>query len=464
MREAQRSPLEWYVIEPRCADATEVRYTCHALSVRVIGLNASNNTDSESQVPLQRSYDIVVFGATGFTGSQAARYLASHPERDKFRFAIGGRSEDKLHAVATDMAEDGLSCDGVMVADGRDAAALDRLARKAHVVLSTAGPFAKFGSELVRACVAHGTDYVDITGETPWVRAMIDLHHVRAGNDGTRIIPCCGYDSIPSDLGMLFVADLFAQTTGMACTRVRAFHRGKGGINGGTVASMLNLQRDGGLSQLKDPFLLNPEGTRPASEREHRDPVGPIYSRQANAWVAPFFMGPINTRVVRRSHALLRQLPEGVQPLALDFSYQEYWKAPGVLGLAEAGALSAMQATTSMMGWLPGATKLVERVAVEPGEGPSEAAMDNGNFSCELVAQGETGEGEVGAVQARLWGKGDPGNRITIKCVCESALLIALQPEALPREPHGGVLTPASGLGLALVPRLEAAGIHFEAV
>lgn len=413
----------------------------------------------------ERTYDIVAFGASGFTGRQVARYLAGHPDCSQFRFAIAGRSEPKLKAVAEELAKDGLKADGVIVADGLDGEAMDSLASETRVVLSTAGPFAKFGSELVRACVQNATDYVDITGETPWVKALIDQHHERALDQGTRIIPCCGFDSIPSDLGALYAAHQLQAQAGVECQKVSAFHRAQGGLNGGTVASMLNLQREGKMSQLKDLFLLNPAGSRPSSERPHRDPVGPFYSKEAQAWAAPFFMGPINTRVVRRSQALLAYQPAAGSPFASDFVYQEYWKASGVFGFGEASAMATVQAGTSMMGWLPGASALVERMTADPGEGPSEKTMDNGFFSCDLYAHGTLGDerGDRSMVHARLEGKGDPGNRITVKCVCESALLLVLGEERPPGSLAGGMLTPATALGLPLVGRLEAAGVSFSA-
>ena len=410
-----------------------------------------------------RRYDLAVFGATGFTGRQAARYLAAHPERESYRFALAARSQEKLEALVAELTGDGLSADGVIVADALDGEAMDGLAAAARVVLSTAGPFARYGSELVRACVEHRTDYVDITGETPWVREMIDRHHERAARDGTRIVPCCGFDSIPSDLGALYVAEALHRETGARCSRVHAYHRGRGGINGGTVASLVEMQRGGGARRMRDLFLLNPEDRRPRSQSGHGDPVAPFYSSEAKSWAAPFFMGPINTRVVRRSHALLQGTERG-DLFADDFRYQEYWKAKGPLGFAEAGAFAFGQGMAQLGSALPGASRLIEAVAADPGEGPSEATMDGGFFSCDLYAEGDPPPG-AGAGRARrhsrLHGQGDPGNRITIKCLCESALLLALEREQLPSSPGGGVLTPATALGLALVPLLQRPGIDF---
>ena len=308
-------------------------------------------------------YDLVLYGATGFTGSQGARVLAAHRDRPHFRYAIAGRNREKLEAlrdaIALEVESDGApehyaGPDGVLVADAKDADAIDAMVANARAVATTAGPFWEYGNELVRSCVEQGVDYVDITGETPWIRGVIDRFHDHAEEQGTRIVPCCGYDSVPSDLGTWFAADQLQQRTGETCVEVRAFHRGKGGINGGTVASLLNLQKLGKTSELDDPYLLNPEGLKPAADsgeaRRDRDPAVPYYESRLRAWAAPFFMGPINTRVVRRSQALLQEFGEGYGP---GFRYQEYWKSGGPLGLLESGSLATIQATTMLFARSP---------------------------------------------------------------------------------------------------------------
>lgn len=393
----------------------------------------------------------MLYGATGFTGRQAAEYLAGHPERRSFRFALGGRSAERLDHLASRLAPD-----GVIVADALDATTIDAMVRQTRVIATTAGPFAKYGDELVRSCVEQGVHYADITGETPWVRSLIERFHARAARDGTRIVPFCGYDSVPSDLGTRFAVEQLRERTGEAGREVHAFHRGRGGLNGGTVASLLNLQREGKTRELEDPFLLNPPGSRPADERCHRDPRLPHWDAAMGGWAAPFFMGPINTRVVRRSHALLAEADGGYGP---DFAYQEYWLSPGALGWFESSTLSTMQAVAGAFARAPGAAGVLERLAPAPGSGPSQRTMDRGFFRCDLIAIGVEG----GQLHARLEGQGDPGNRITVKCLCESALALALDGEALP-ETRGGILTPATAIGLTLVARLERAGIGFRVI
>jgi short subunit dehydrogenase-like uncharacterized protein len=382
-------------------------------------------------------------------------HFAAHA--DGVRWALAGRSANKLEQVRQQCGP-GAAGAGIIVADAADTQALDALAGQAAVVLSTAGPFALYGSALVAACVAHRTHYVDITGETPWVRGLIDRHHAQAVRDGTRIIPCCGFDSVPSDLGAWLVAEAIWRQHGELCVSVKACHSMNGGLNGGTLASALNLIEAGQQALLADPFLLNPPGTAPRHPAEHADPVAPHRDADFDAWVGPFVMGPVNTRVVRRTAALLKA--RGDAAYGAHFSYQEYMRfGRGALAAAAAAGVSVgMRVGAAAMRFEAGRA-LARAVAVSPGQGPSQRTMDGGSFRCELV--GKTASGKV--VRGRVAGQGDPGNRATTKFVCESALALALQPQALPGgERGGGVLTPASGLGTALVRRLVAAGLAVE--
>jgi short subunit dehydrogenase-like uncharacterized protein len=249
----------------------------------------------------QRAYDVVLYGASGFVGRQTVAYFAQHAGH--LRWALAGRNEARLKQ-AREAAGAGAAKAGLVVADAADDKALAALAAQTKVVASTAGPFALYGSALVAACVAHGTHYCDITGETLWVRAMIDRHHEQAAEQGTRIVPCCGFDSVPSDIGALLVAEAVKREGGERCISVKACHSIRGGLNGGTLASLLNIAEAGELDRLGDPFLLNPEGPLPADRRAHADPLAPRHDSDFDAWLAPFVMAAINTRIVRRSVAL----------------------------------------------------------------------------------------------------------------------------------------------------------------
>jgi short subunit dehydrogenase-like uncharacterized protein len=400
-----------------------------------------------------RPWDVVLYGASGFVGRQTVHHFARHARR--LRWALAGRNEDKLRQVR-DAAGPGAAQAGLIVADAADAPALAALAAGARVVLSTAGPFALYGSALVAACVAQRTHYVDITGETPWVRQLIDRHHDRAARDGTRIVPCCGFDSVPSDLGAWLVADAVQREAGEPCVRLKACHTIRGGLNGGTLASLLNIAESGGLKALADPFLLNPAGTAPADLAAHADPPGAHRDSDFDAWLAPFVMAAINTRVVRRSAALAGP-GSGYGP---GFAYQEYLRTGRGAGAAATAAGLASGLGLSLMGLRLAPWRAALRALLPgPGQGPSEQAMDGGSFRCDLIGESASGH----RVRGRVAGTGDPGNRATTIFVCESALALAGDVRALPGGAgFGGVLTPASALGAVLARRLAAAGVTIE--
>jgi short subunit dehydrogenase-like uncharacterized protein len=402
----------------------------------------------------KRPYDVILYGATGFVGRQTVAYFAAHAKG--LKWALAGRSRDKLAAVRDAC---GAKQVGIVVADAADANALDGLARSARVVLSSAGPFALYGSALVAACARHGTHYADITGETPWVRDMIDRHHAQAANTGARIVPCCGFDSVPSDLGAWLVASALEREHGQACASVKACFSIRGGLNGGTLASLINIVNSGDARRLADPFLLNPAPPNGIDPRAHADPVAPHRDADFKAWVGPFFMGPINARVVRRSAALAtgRGKPKVYAP---GFHYQEYLRFGRGAGaaLVAAGMSLGMAMGQGALRFKP-ARWAAAALGPRPGQGPSERAMDRGSFRCELVGTGERGT----LVRGRIAGQGDPGNRATTIFVCEAALALAID-EARPPggAGHGDVLAPASALGDVLARRLAKSGMAIE--
>ncbi len=407
----------------------------------------------------RRAFDVVLYGASGFVGRQTVAYFAQHAGR--LRWALGGRNERKLRQVRK-AAGPGAAKAGILIADAADDDALAALAAQTKVVLSTAGPFALYGSALVAACVEHGTHYCDITGETPWVRELIDRHHERAAKDGTRIVPCCGFDSVPSDIGALLVATEVQRTSGKPCVSVKACHAMRGGLNGGTLASLLNIAEAGALDQLADTFLLNPAGTAPADRRAHADLLSARHDGDFDAWLAPFVMAAINTRVVRRSAALSLSDRKANRsgPYGEGFVYQEGMRAGrGVKGVALAAGLSLGVGVGAASLRLAPWRAVLGALLPAPGQGPSERTMDNGSFRCELVGVGADGT----QVHGRIAGRGDPGNRATTIFVCEAAMMLAADARKLPGGTRrGGVLTPATALGVPYAQRLAAAGITVE--
>ena len=401
----------------------------------------------------ERPYDVVLYGASGFVGKQTVQYFARHASREQVRWAIAGRNRQKLEAIRTQV---GAAVD-VLVADSQNQPEIDAIVSQTRVLLTTAGPFALYGNALVDACVRFRTHYVDITGETPWVKTLIDRYHTQAAADGTRIIPCCGFDSIPSDLGTYLVVRHLQRELGAACKQVNAYFQAYGGFNGGTLASAFNLYDSSGAAQLDDPFLLNPPTPHSQAEVDrNRDPQTPSFDSDLNTWVAPFFMGAVNTRIVRRSCTLYEKWQE---PYGPDFTYQEYLKFDEPLAW-----LKTMGVTVGLalfMGALqqPQLRSLLQPLLPQPGSGPSEQTMNEGWFSCELVGTAVDGR----KVRGLIRDQGDPGNRATVKFVCESALSLALQTDELPGgSARGGILTPATGLGDVLAERLRCAGMTVD--
>jgi short subunit dehydrogenase-like uncharacterized protein len=317
-------------------------------------------------------------------------------------------------------------------------------------VASTAGPFGLYGTPIVDACVRFGTHYVDITGETPWMREIAATYHERASAQGTRIIPACGFDSIPSDLGVLLMSRAVRDRLGVACREVRTYFQFSGGLNGGTVASLFNM--------LNAPRSSGTATTKSAADGRIRLVKGPQYDPEFGTWIGPFVMAPTNTHVVRRSLALAETAQ---QPYSPGFTYQEAMKFDAPLGRIRATAATAGLGLLFVGLRQPVTRALLGRILPKPGMGPSVKTMDAGWFTCDLLGIAEDGRTMRGLIR---YG-GDPGNRATTVFVCESALAIARDADALPGgRSYGGVLTPATGLGDVLAERLRRAGtvIHIE--
>jgi len=389
-------------------------------------------------------FDIIVYGATGFTGGQAARYMAANAPKD-LHWAVAGRNRERLGAIG---AETG--ADGIVVADITDVAAVDEMVSKTKVLLTTAGPYAPHGANLVEACVERGVDYVDITGETPWVHGLIERFHEAAAERGVRVVPFCGFDSVPSDIGTLLVVDALRER-GAETRTVSASFRMKGGLNGGTLASALGMAERGETAAMADWYLLNPEGTRPSAGKRDADRHSASWDEDRKVWLAPFVMAGVNTRVVRRSAGLAALYGN---PYGAEFSYSESletskrWKA---------------QATAAVSAAMVGGMRLalvrrfLAKLGPKPGQGPSDEVIEGGFFRVQIVAEGTGGV----KARARFEFQGDPGNRFTVTALCESALALVLDRDRLPGGlERGGVLTPATGLGAVLLERLRDAGVE----
>jgi len=411
---------------------------------------------------MSREFDVVVYGATGFVGELTARYLAEKAP-DGTRIALAGRSETKLAATRRRLPERAASWP-LVIADAQSPASLDALCARTRVVCTTVGPYLRYGENLVVAAASAGTDYVDLTGEVPFVHFSIAKADETARATGARIVHSCGFDSVPSDLGAFVLYQAVTEAdageltdTTMVLTSMR------GGLSGGTIDSMRVIAeqaKDAGTRQL----LLNPQalsgspGETPSAEmRSEPSDIAPVDAKKVDpslrGTLAPFFMSSYNTRVVRRSNALL----DGAY--GAGFRYQEAMAVGSVPGLSTvlAGLVSVgTGAFLGAMSFRP-TRSLLDRVLPKPGQGPSEQSRNAGHFVTQTFTRTSTGR----RFRSQMRASGDPGYKATAVMLGESALALALDRDRLPE--HSGVLTPAVGIGEVLVDRLRTAGFVIEA-
>jgi short subunit dehydrogenase-like uncharacterized protein len=384
-------------------------------------------------------FDIVVYGATGFTGQLVAEYLAAHYGNDKqLKWAMAGRSLAKLASVRDAI---GAPADTpLIVADASDVASLKAMIEQTKSVISTVGPYLLYGNDLVAACAASGTDYFDLCGETPWMRRIIDAHEATAQRSGARIIFSCGYDSLPFELGVFYCQETAKKVLGTPVSRVKGRIRAmKGTFSGGTAASGRALfeaaARDPSLLALmRDPFALTPGFQGP------KQPPGnkPMFDDDLQAWVTPFFMANINTRNVHRSNMLMGF------PYGRDFVYDEMQ----ITGPGEEGEASAKRI-------LAANNKMATSVAPKPGEGPSKEERESGSYDLLFVALAPDGR----QVRVAVKGDRDPGYGSTSKMIAECAICLLRDTPEL----KAGIWTPGAAMGDRLIKRLvDHAGISFE--
>jgi short subunit dehydrogenase-like uncharacterized protein len=402
----------------------------------------------------QATSDVVVFGATSFVGQILCRYLlARFGTAGPLRWAIAGRSREKLEKLRQDLGA-GAEKLPTIVVDAADEGGLRTMCDAARVVASTVGPYALYGSPLVKVCAESGTDYCDLTGELPWIKQMIDAHEETARRSGARIVHCCGFDSMPSDLGVHFLQRHARARFGKPCARIRLGVRQlRGGMSGGTAASMVNLIKESVRDRTVRKVMADPYAIAPRSNGGVRQPnvMFASYDRESRTWLAPFVMGGINTRIVHRTNALTGS------SYGEDFVYDEAtMTGPGVAGAARAIAMSLGLAGFVSMLTIPPTRWLVGRFVVpQPGEGPSPAAQERGSFDLRLA--GTTADGE--RLDVKVTGDRDPGYGSTGKMMGEAAACLVQDVG----DKAGGFWTPATIFGDRLIERLtQHAGVTFD--
>lgn len=402
-----------------------------------------------------REFEIIVWGASGFTGRLVCAYLAKRYGQ-QLNWAMAGRNRDKLVTVRDALGADAAEVP-LVIADSHDRDSLDELAGRTRVVLTTVGPYSLYGSELVGACAAQGTGYCDLSGEVPWMRRMLEQHAAAAEACGARIVHCCGFDSIPSDMGVFKMNEVARERTGEPCQAIRyRLKAAKGGPSGGTVASMLNIVSEARKDKetariLKDPYALCPPDHRGGPRQPYVSTAA--YDSDLKAWTGPFVMGLVNTRVVHKSNAL------SSYAYGQDFRYDE----AVVTGAGLGGRLKAMSIAAGLASFAVGASFAPTRALMQklflpdPGEGPSPEQQAAGFFNIVLI--GDLADGSQ--LRMKVTGDRDPGYGSTSKMISEAALCLARD---VPEETTGGgIWTPATAMGEALLARLEEnAGLTFE--
>ena len=383
-----------------------------------------------------KSVDVVIYGATGFTGKLVVEYMQEKYGKDEgISWAIAGRSEEKLNSVREEL-KVGSNVPQLLV-DSNDKDSIASMVQQTKCVLTTVGPYQLYGANILQQCVIHGVDYVDLCGEPGWMHEMINEHAEQAKETGARIVFSCGFDSIPFDLGVYFLQKEVIARHGQPASNVRGRVRAMNGeFSGGTAASlgatMASLKEKPELFEvLVNPFALSNGFTGPEQAQDSK----PIYDDKLETWVAPFFMAPINTKNVHRSNALMDHL------YGEDFCYNEMWiQGPGEEGKAAAEFVGSMNPLAD---------------APAPGEGPSKESRENGNYDVLFCADLSDGS----SLHASVSGDMDPGYGSTSKMIAESALCLVDDCSEL----SGGIYTPAPAMGEKLIVRLQAsAGLTFK--
>ncbi|MEP3421640.1 MAG: saccharopine dehydrogenase NADP-binding domain-containing protein [Erythrobacter sp.] len=398
-----------------------------------------------------KPFDIIVYGATSFVGQIITQYMHDQFNDGSISWAIAGRSQSKLQQVSDEIGLNGVE---MIVADASDEAALTALCDRTKVIMSTVGPYALYGDTLVKVCVENGTHYCDLTGEAQWIRKMQLRHEEAAKQSGARIVHCCGFDSIPSDLGVHFLQRNAVKAFGQTCDRIdMRVIKMKGGASGGTIASMINLVKEASADpelrrELKDPYSICPKDH--GFTVRQRD-VKMEYDAEFGGWIAPFVMAAINTRVVHRSNAL------SGNNYGDEFRYEEAMATGDGSKGKRMARLSSVGMGALMVGMaVPPVRWLLEKTVLpKPGEGPSPKEQLEGGY--DMMFLGTTAKGEK--IRCRVTGDRDPGYGSTAKMLSQAAVCLA---NDVPADTPGGFWTPATIFGDTLITKLEDhAGLTF---
>ena len=395
-----------------------------------------------------REYDIIIWGASGFTGRLVAEYLYKNYNAKDLNWAIAGRDELKLSSIREKFLDNTIP---IVLADSFNENSLNDIVKKTKVVCSTVGPYAKYGSLLVKSCVKNKTHYCDLAGEAQWIRKMIDLHHEEAKNNEVKIVNSCGFDSIPSDMGVYFIYKNILKKNLSIKMRVTG---AKGGYSGGTYASMQNIIKEASINKeirrnLTNPYGLNPIGEQSGMDKSDLRSV--IYDSKIKTWISPFLMAGINTKIVRRSNALSNY------NYGKEFKYDEAVMA----GSGFKGRLNGIILSIPLifLAAKPGSlfNKIFNFFSPKPGEGPNKKERESGYFNLRFFVFQEKSDTAI----FKVTGDRDPGYGSTSKMLAESAICLAKDN----LDNKFGVLTPSYAMGDHILNRLiSKAGLSFNKI
>ncbi|MBT3442178.1 MAG: saccharopine dehydrogenase [Flavobacteriaceae bacterium] len=399
-----------------------------------------------------REFDIIIWGASGFTGRLVAGYIFSkYGTNGDLKWAMAGRNLAKLELVRSKVADKTVP---IVVADSNDDESLKEMVKRAKVICTTVGPYAKYGSKLVSVCIENQTHYCDLAGEVQWIRRMIDKHHESAVANQTKIVNCCGFDSIPSDMGVYFIQKISKAKKGQIAKQIQMRVAGaSGGISGGTYESLSHVNEEAHKDKNIFKVLINPYGLNPVGEQEGLDKYDLrtiVYDKASKSWIGPFVMAAINTKIVRRSNAL------SGYAYGKDFRYDEATlSGKGLKGRVK-GFISVIPIGL-MMSAKPGSLlkRIIDKILPKAGEGPNKKQRENGFYNLRFYITYEDGSKAL----AKVIGDMDPGYGSTSKMLSEAAICLAKDELSY----LGGVLTPSTAMGDKLLSRLEKnAGLTFS--
>lgn len=403
----------------------------------------------------ENKYDVVVLGASGFTGKWVVRHLFENYPQSSLKWAIAGRDQQKLKQTLLFIGDDQQATE-TLAADSADKQSLLDLVAKTKVIITTVGPYAQYGSLLVEACAESGTHYVDLAGETPWMREMIDRHHQQAQQTGAKIVHTCGFDSLPSDIGVHYLQQQAQQQFGNYFNKVHfSLIASDGGMSGGTVHSMLGVIEQAASNKktrslLVNAYSLNPDISFKGPDYRKQDDV--VFNQELGRWTAPFIMEAINTRVVRRSNAL-QDFKYGQ-----DFSYTESMATgKGFAGRLKAHLISLFLKVFTLTAVFSWGRKLLSIILPNQGDGPKVDPDNPGFYVIDIYGEDQNGN----SLTASLSGDADPGYGSTGKMLAEAGVCLVLDDDKIIQS--GGVLTPSVAMGDALLERLHNnAGLTFS--